>query len=174
MKAKMNAHQLAVKSWELLPEYGNARSMRDALSQKRGSCLHRSIVIGREATKAGIVAHRSIKFGSNMVPAVFSNYVLIDGVFMQIATGQILGGYRTEEQYDLFEPDEVYVGTTAGGIGILDYNRPPKTAGIVIVPELQMKFYSGCFTLREYLRQACVLRESRASNVSAGEEFPVV
>lgn len=151
--------QFARASWEALPEYGNVANMNEAIAEERGTCLHRSILIGRQATKAGLPAWRQIYFTLFGIPCAYSNLVGVEDQFYAIKTTHTPTELVIFPVEGTYVEGTVYVSLRHAGVSTLPYESPPTDASVLYIPEQSMTLYRGCLTAREYIKQACLLKE---------------
>jgi hypothetical protein len=151
--------RLASHAWEILPEYGNAQNMQDAQRDGIGTCLHRSILIGRRALELGLPCMRRITFGPDMMPWHFANYVKPNDSWLHVSTGRDNGRFSVGNHAAEFAADRFYAAFGGLGIERLEIGGSARTASAVIIPEAQMGKFRECVLAQQYLRTAYLLLE---------------
>lgn len=146
---------LAAEAWEALPEHGNAPSMAEALAEKRGVCVHRSIIIGRRLRALGLTSMRRVNFGADNIPIHFCNYFRLPDTetWMYISTANDPGGFTVGTSPGF---DEAAFYASFGGLGFekLEPGGWASQASAMILPELSMGLFADCVLAQQYLRKA--------------------
>lgn len=159
----LTANDLNAKAWELMPRYAedtNSKSVRDAIKDGVGTCMHRSRVIGREALNAGMASMRRITFGADTLPCHFSNYVLIGNSWVHISTGRKVQNVNVGNHGYNLDVLKTYAAFGSLGISELEPGCQARAASVIVIAETSMPLYSECVAASQYLRVAVNLVNS--------------
>jgi len=157
-----NEHELLEKiagdSWKLLPEYGHARTMNEALRGQRGSCLHRSVLIGRSALSMNLPALRGISFGSDQKPFHFCNFIRVRSATQKVSTNRTVGSTLVTDFEHGLDPEKTYMSTSKDGIWEVGQGETqPHLIGQLYIPEPMLRMYAGCLVAIDYIDRAYAL-----------------